>query len=217
MMTKPLLSFNVFGISVNIEMSFLLFLVLIFAFVGNLVSALVFGVIIFISLFLHELGHALVLKHLTVPCSIHLIFMGGETRHLQGVPMSRSWEIILNGAGISANILLAMVSFIFIKSNIVPNFNFFFDALFQINVFLAVLNVLPVLPMDGGKLLNNLLSCFLPEVKSIKLTLMITIVASVAICILSLQYTTMIFIPLIFGSFAFQAWQQLSYLNSANR
>ena len=216
-MHKPLLHFNIFGISVNIEMSFLIFLVLIFAFVGNLVSALVFGIIIFISLFLHELGHALVLKHLNIPCSVHLIFMGGETRHLQGIPMSRSWEIILNGAGISANILLAMISFIFIKSNVLPNFNFFFEALFQINIFLSILNVIPVLPMDGGKLMNNLLACFLPEVQSIKITLMITIVLSVAICILSLQYTSFIFIPLIFGSFAFQAWQQLNYLKSSER
>jgi len=216
-MNKPLLNFNVFGIPVNIEMSFLIFLVLIFAFVGNLISALVFGAIIFISLFLHELGHAIVLKHLNIPCSVHLIFMGGETRHLQGIPMSRSWEIILNGAGISANILLAMVSFIFIMSNILPNFNFFFEALFQINLFLAILNVLPVLPMDGGKLLNNVLGYFLPEVKSLKITLMITIVLSIVICLLSLQYTSFIFIPLIFGSFAFQAWQQLNYLKSAGR
>ena len=68
----------------------------------------------------------------------------------------------------------------------------------------AIINLLPVLPLDGGQLVNALLG---PA--RIKLTLWITIVTAVGAALLILVATHKILFPLFLGLFVWQAWQAL--------
>ncbi len=50
-----------------------------------------------------------------------------------------------------------------------------FDKIIIINKFLLAFNLLPILPLDGGKLLNSILDYFLPYKLSHKITIIISI------------------------------------------
>ena len=51
-----------------------------------------------------------------------------------------------------------------------------FDKIIIINKFLLTFNLLPILPLDGGKLVNNVLDYFIPYKLSHKITIIISLV-----------------------------------------
>ena len=73
-----------------------------------------------------------------------------------------------------------------------------------ISLFWAALNLLPVLPLDGGQMLNAILG---PA--RLKLTLWISILTAVGAGLLVFNRTGSILFPLFLGMFAFQSWQAL--------
>jgi membrane-associated protease RseP (regulator of RpoE activity) len=77
--------------------------------------------------------------------------------------------------------------------------------LIWISIVWALLNLLPILPLDGGQLLNAVLG---PD--RIKTTLWVTIVTAVgAGLVLYLRFGSILF-PIFLGMFAWQAWQALN-------
>ena len=50
-----------------------------------------------------------------------------------------------------------------------------FDKIIIINKFLLTFNLLPILPLDGGKLVNNILDYFIPYKLSHKITIIISL------------------------------------------
>ena len=51
-----------------------------------------------------------------------------------------------------------------------------FDKIIIINKFLLTFNLLPILPLDGGKLVNNILDYFIPYKLSHKITIIISLI-----------------------------------------
>jgi len=120
-----------------------------------------FGLVLFLSIVVHELAHAVVAKRLgysVMGITIH--FMGGGTfikEFLNKEGINPSEEIKICIAGPISNILLGFFTFAYlIPAN--SSFSFylinclgFFGFL---NLFLAVYNLLPVWPLDGGRILH---------------------------------------------------------------
>ncbi len=71
----------------------------------------------------------------------------------------------------------------------------------------AILNLLPVLPLDGGRLLQTILG---PS--RIKLTLLISIAVAIGVGVLYFMMTGDILLPIFMGMFAYQAFQALKAL-----
>jgi len=87
-----------FGFPVEINLSFLLLLALVFVAFGGLTGVLVVG-LTFGSVLLHELGHALVARRLGVHVSgIELSFFGGAAKMVQ-MPRSADHEIAIRRGG----------------------------------------------------------------------------------------------------------------------
>ena len=130
----------------------------------------VVGIILILALFtivvLHEFGHAMMARRFGVGTrDITLLPIGGVAR-LDRMPEEPKQELAIAIAGPAVNILLAVLFFsvlAMIKQLAVPHEvlgagSHFLWSLVQINIVLAVFNLLPAFPMDGGRVLRALLA-----------------------------------------------------------
>lgn len=120
---------------------------------------LLWTISLFLSILVHELGHAFIgRKYGAVPV-IHLHGLGGLTA-FPGKRFSRRQHIAVTAAGPAASFALALAALLFVS--IIPptsqqaarQLAIFLSV---INFFLTLLNLLPILPLDGGQILRDIL------------------------------------------------------------
>jgi Zn-dependent protease len=144
---------RVLGFPVEINLSFLLLLAVVFIGYGGLAGVLVVC-LAFASVLVHELGHALVARRLGVHVSgIELSFFGGAAKMVQ-MPRSADHEIAIAAAGPAVSLMLAGAGFglgAALHSPLLWNIGF-------VNLIIAGFNLIPALPMDGGRILRALLT-----------------------------------------------------------
>ncbi len=129
---------------------------------------ILFVLSIFVTVFLHELGHALAAKKYGIKTKdITILPIGGLAR-LEKIPEKPSEELVVAIAGPAVNIAIAGITALFITipaadeltlqlTGGVNSSNFFLN-FFIVNIFLAVFNLIPAFPMDGGRILRALLA-----------------------------------------------------------
>jgi Zn-dependent protease len=141
------------GIPIGVHFSFLLLLGLILVWRGGVAGVLV-ALVAFASVVLHELGHALTARRLGVRIAgIDLHFFGGAAKMLD-TPRSARDEIAIAAAGPAVSLVLAGIGLGLAALTGVGAL-----ALFGwVNLVIGVFNLLPALPMDGGRILRALLS-----------------------------------------------------------
>jgi Zn-dependent protease/CBS domain-containing protein len=124
---------------------------------------------IFVTVLLHELGHALAAKRYKLQTTdITLLPIGGLAR-LEKLPEKPSEELVVALAGPLVNIAIAFITSLFIQIpansadlisqlSVGINSSTFFLNFFIVNVWLALFNLIPAFPMDGGRVLRAILS-----------------------------------------------------------
>jgi Zn-dependent protease len=215
-----MLHFSIFGIPVHVQPFFWITMALIGGAFGATTPEAILLLILFIlagfiSILIHELGHALTLKAFRVPSEITLQAFGGFAAY-PGGRLSRPQSFLVTAAGPVIQLLLAGLAFV-ILANVPaiyqnPNVGYFFYTLVEISAFWAVLNLLPILPLDGGQLLNSLLG---PA--RIKITLWVTILVSSVVAVVALYHSNFrdLLFPVFLASFAFQAFQALKQIGGS--
>ncbi len=129
---------------------------------GGMLVAMLF------SLLPHELGHAMAARALGIRVSsLELMPFGGAAR-LEGWRQLPAWQASLIAlAGPGVNLLLAMCAIFAAHYNL---FTVEEVALFvRCNLVLMLFNLLPALPMDGGRLGSACLSALLGEQRALRL------------------------------------------------
>ncbi|HEY0866914.1 MAG TPA: site-2 protease family protein, partial [Fimbriimonas sp.] len=163
------------GIPIRVHFTFLLFLTWI-AFVGRSQGDLmwpVFVLAIFFCVLLHELGHALTAKRYGVPTrDITLYPIGGVAMlEKRTTPIQELW-ITLAGPAVNVVIALATGIILIAQNGAVPRLSLltndvgFLEGLFIANVMLALFNMIPAFPMDGGRVLRAVLALNMHEAKA---------------------------------------------------
>lgn len=177
---------RLFGIEIRAHVTFVLLLALAALDFGQSggVRGAVFGVLLVLALFacitLHELGHSLVARRFgAVVREIVLLPIGGVAR-LQREPQSPVAELLTAIAGPLVNVVIAIglgavwlarVGTVPDPAHLAehlarPTPNTFLLWLMASNGLLAMFNLLPALPMDGGRVLRALLSFFVGRARA---------------------------------------------------
>lgn len=140
------------GIRILLNPWFIL-LLLLFAFLG--LSGKV--ILLFSAVLWHELAHAQMAKQLGFPVvEIELLPFGGVAR-LAGVRIvSSRQEIIIAAAGPAASLVLAAISYLFTLYG--EGWLDIGEFYYKGNLMLALFNLLPGLPLDGGRILRGWLA-----------------------------------------------------------
>ena len=205
-----MIRFSIFGIPVQVQPFFWITL----AIIGGAINAnspeaqLRLGLFLlagFVSILVHELGHALTARKFGARSEIVLQAFGGYAAY-SGVRLTRPQSFAVTAAGPAVQIVLglALLQVLPYLPDLNPNMLYFLKILVWISLVWAILNLLPVLPLDGGQMLNAILG---PQ--RIRITLWTTIIVSVAAGLLALRFTGSILMPVFMGMFAWQAWQAL--------
>jgi Zn-dependent protease len=133
---------------------------------GHPLLSIALLVITFLGVLLHELGHAVVARRVGVPIAgIDLHVFGGAAKML-GMPKSARDEILIAAAGPAVSLALAAIGGLLYA---LTGFVGFFYLLW-INLLLGVFNLLPALPMDGGRIFRAALSRRMGRVRATELS-----------------------------------------------
>ena len=196
---------RLFGIDTRVHASFLL--VLLWAGMssfnsgGTLVAALagvVFLIAVFASVVAHELGHALTARFYGIETRQILLLPIGGVAQLEQGHMRPRVELLVALAGPIVSFLLAGVLFTFaaIGGDMSPDG--FLGSLAWTNLGLAVFNMLPAFPMDGGRVLRAAMSSRIGHVRATAIATTIGKVGAVLFAILGL-YTGRFMLMLMAG------------------
>jgi Zn-dependent protease/predicted transcriptional regulator len=171
------------GIDVYLHPTFLLLLVWVALehyFDHNDLGEALYGLAFILALFgivvLHELGHALTARRYGVRTrDITLLLIGGIAR-LERIPEDPWQELAIAVAGPAVNVVMAAaISLGLVLARglslsppdaVIRVGGGFVEQLFWVNVMLAVFNLVPAFPMDGGRVLRALLALRLDYVRA---------------------------------------------------
>jgi len=146
---------RVLGFPIDVNLSFLFLLGIVALTMGGLTGVTVV-LLAFGSVLLHELGHALVARHLGVRvASIELHFFGGAARMID-VPRRAGDEIAIAAAGPAVSFALGGVALLL--AGMGGGAGAFFHLVGWINLVIGAFNLVPALPMDGGRILRAILA-----------------------------------------------------------
>lgn len=148
--------FSLKGIRVAAHWSLLLAVGLFAWRAGSVTAGAVTAALLFASVLLHEFGHAFVARRLGVPIrEIDLHVFGGAAK-MEKPPSSPRDEGLIAIAGPLVSLALAGASGLAAMFSPVGAGIFSFLAI--VNMTLFVFNLLPALPMDGGRVLRAILA-----------------------------------------------------------
>jgi stage IV sporulation protein FB len=125
---------------------------------GTLMGTLIWVGIIFVSILVHEFGHALMAKAFGQRPRIELVAFGGLT-YPEGPTLSKGKEflVVLNGPIFGLCLFgLATLALPYVKGDWVS----IVRAVQIVNLFWTIVNLLPVMPLDGGQLMRIILEAF---------------------------------------------------------
>jgi Zn-dependent protease len=150
------LGFNLFGFPTRIDASFLLIVGLI-GYDGSASHVAIWVAVAVVSVLGHELGHALAARRLGATASITLAGLGGLTRSSRAEPLGRGESAFLTVAGPLAGILLGLPVLYALRTLGWPAWTdggFALRSAAFTTLGWSALNLLPMLPLDGGHLLE---------------------------------------------------------------
>lgn len=197
----PVISFRLFGIPVTVGGSFLLVAALLgLSASGRMEAVVAWVLIVFISILIHELGHAFTAIAFGSEVAIELNGLGGLTRwNPPGGELSPGRRAVVAASGSAVGLVFG--GLVWLAASQLGPFSglsaFVVRNLVYVNVFWGLLNWLPIRPLDGGHLLISLLDKVAPS-RSRRLAKVVFTVTAGAALLLAIRYQRL-FIALLAG------------------
>lgn len=137
---------------------------------GQSMAAAVLGVVFILAVFLcvvlHEYGHALTARRYGIQTRDITLFPIGGVARLEKIPTNPLQELWVALAGPAVNVVLAVSLFVWLKITatfeplqmLTITTGPFLERIMAVNLFLAIFNMIPAFPMDGGRVLRAILA-----------------------------------------------------------
>jgi len=188
--------------------------------------------IVFVSILVHELGHAFAYRAFNCPGTEVWLYWFGGLAGGSSRPAGHWPNIIISLAGPGLQLLLCAA--VYLSNEVTPwvfaamPYTFFLYAwLIVVNLYWPIFNLLPVFPLDGGQVMREV--CHLARLRQPEAAAMtISIVTALAVVLLSLANhfgppemlgflpewlpRPSLFTALFFGALAYSAYEQLQSL-----
>ncbi len=152
-------SFKLGGIPIRVDVTFLIVAALLG--IGARSGIVAWVAIVFFSVLIHELGHAVAFRRYGVPPEILLQGLGGLTTGTPTVPLKRAQNIVMSLAGpLTGLVLVGLPALWYSRAadGLSPTADAFLSDLVWVNLAWSLLNLLPILPLDGGQVAANLMA-----------------------------------------------------------
>jgi len=229
------LNFSLFGIPVRIHPFFWIIAVLLGMNSDTLAELLVWVVALFISILVHELGHALMMRAHGFAPWITLYGLGGlASYNPAGSYGSRGSstlrQILIMAAGPGAGFLLAALLVaaallagpgvnVYLVSGFLPWVQVanpigspvlteLIDKILFISIFWGFVNLLPVYPLDGGQIAREILLKANPR-DGIRQSLILSIVTAGTLAVIGLTQWKSLFVTILFAYLAYMSYATL--------
>ncbi|MCC6525577.1 MAG: hypothetical protein IT373_23200 [Polyangiaceae bacterium] len=166
--------------------------------------------IVFLSILVHEFGHAIAVRRYRMEPTVTLYMLGGLTAWRPGaVRVSRPGRVLISFAGPGAGFVLAGI--LFAIKYLAPEAwgsmpglaRFAAEYLLWINWVWGLFNLIPVLPFDGGHILEHVLGP-----KRMRTTAVVSLVCGLGIAGYFLIAEQSMWIPFLVGMGAVQSYQR---------
>lgn len=186
------LPFKILGIPIQLDVTFLIILPLLAWMIGSDIEGLIAAfqldidpaplvsgwmpyllgltaaIGLFVSVLIHELGHSIVGQRFGLRIkSITLWILGGMAQ-FEEIPRDRGKEAIMAIAGPITSFLLAGLAYLLLQTTPAEfqGTRFILTYLMYMNLILAIFNMVPALPLDGGRVFRSLLALRMPYLQA---------------------------------------------------
>ena len=180
--TNPIFEFRgPWGVPIQIGASIILLPLILVDFYGSprdLLFDLAFLAILVGSIYLHELGHAWGSLIQGVPVERIMLYGGGGFCERRRSATRYEQELIV-AMGPIVNLVLWATAGLIVPFVSDPEIRWVFQSIAWVNGFLAILNLMPVHPLDGGKLFELLLHRLLRADLAIRISAAVGLVIAV--------------------------------------
>ncbi|HWB08884.1 MAG TPA: site-2 protease family protein [Pirellulales bacterium] len=194
-------------------------------------EVLIWTAAVFVSILVHEFGHALLIRYYGWRPRITLYGLGGLASYEP--TWHRTWpEVAISFAGPAAGFLLAALTVLTIRlsghevylatsSFLQPvrfelfrsmNLNLLLYDLLFVNIFWGCINLLPIYPLDGGQISREVLKHFNPAT-GVRQSLLISIFTAGGMAVVMLAKLGDLWVALFFAYFAVINYQTLQQYN----
>jgi Zn-dependent protease len=227
------LNFSVLGIPVRVHPLFWLVSLILGSGGGgrDLMLPVLWVLAVFVSVLAHELGHALVIRHFGAQPWITLYGMGGLAS-ASGGRRTPQQQIIISAAGPLTGIVFAVLIVAVIAASGHPirvdwrslpgvpvRMSPFHDerlghlvfALLFCNFFWSLVNLLPVLPLDGGQISREVCQLLNPR-EGLRTALLISMVVAAGMAVYALKMQS-VYTALLFGVLAYDSYTAMEGLS----
>ena len=192
----------------NVNPAFFIILIwLIFA------TDIIVAVSYFLVILIHELGHYYVAKYCGYKLSKFSLSPYGVSLSYYGQTLEQKDEIYIALAGPVVNLVVALITVAFWW--IFPTFYLVSYNFVEVNLIIALTNLLPAFPLDGGRIFVSLFSNIVERRKALKITIIFNVVLSVMFFILFFIFCFINFNPtyLLFAVFLTMGVLDLNFLS----
>jgi Zn-dependent protease len=177
---------------------------------SQLSETLICVLVILFSVIFHELGHALTSIFFGQKTRVELAAFGGFTyREGRKLKLWEEFFVVLNGP--LAGLALSFFAYLLYRNWSVDNplLSFVIKFTFSANLFWTLVNLVPVLPLDGGHLLSILLEAIF-GFKGIKFAIVLGITLAIALSIVFFVLGMFLMVAL-FLILSFESLRSLKY------
>ena len=200
--SRPALRFRLLGLPLRIDVLFFAVAAVIGSGVGGIAGLVVGAFVVLLSVLAHELGHAAAAQAFGLRPTVDLVWFGGATTATGIEALSRPRRIVILASGALAGAVVAGLAWHLgvDRGGLAGGAA---RVAFNIGVIWGLANLLPILPLDGGQLLADVLPG--PPVARLRTARLVSVITA-ALAALAAVLLDQPILALVPGWFAYSNW-----------